>query len=138
VPLAFLHLIVMPSPHCTDQFIFKSVGLTGCPFPAALCPNHRCRQLDTLNIFSLVFHFNLDTLTAIWTVLYMNWTPSIGSRNRTNLELTGLLVPLTMLSLNHQNHNYGLSGPYFLHGKIWFVMKIRWIALREIHGELNL
>jgi hypothetical protein len=44
----------------------------------------------------------------------MDWTPSIGSRNSTNLKLTNLLVPLTMLSHNYQNHNYSLMGPCFL------------------------
>jgi hypothetical protein len=91
MPLALLHLIAMPSPHCTDtylliasvqpmlltivailqctdQFIFKGVGLTGRPFPTASFPNHRCGQL-TPQMYSIFhFHFSLDTLTVIWTL----------------------------------------------------------------------
>jgi hypothetical protein len=56
------------------QFIFKGVCLTGRPFPATSCPNHRCGQLE----------------------------------RSYKLKLTNSLVPLTMLSHNHQNHNYNL------------------------------
>jgi hypothetical protein len=31
-----------------------------------------------LKYFISAFHYNLDILAAIWIILYMNWTPSIG------------------------------------------------------------
>jgi hypothetical protein len=59
--------------------------------------------VTSIGHLKFVSHFNLDTLT-------MDWTSSMGPRNPTNFELKNLLVPLIILSYNHQNHNYGLIG----------------------------
>jgi hypothetical protein len=95
----------MSSPHCTDASIlitsvqpvqlgsseldrcfnyqymdplsFGTVGLTGPLNVSATCPNRRYDHLNTPN---------MDILTLIWTILYMDWTPSMGSRNPTNLS----------------------------------------------------
>jgi hypothetical protein len=49
--------------------------------------NYHCTNPLLLNLIqiSLHFNFNLDTLTANWTI-YIDWTPSIGSKNPTNLS----------------------------------------------------
>jgi hypothetical protein len=38
----------------------------------------------------------------------------INPINSTIMSSQILLVPLIMMSHNHQNHNYGLMGPFFL------------------------
>jgi hypothetical protein len=68
----------------------------------------------------LDFHYNLGTLTAIWTldcnldclVYKLDSVYRIYKSYKCNL--TNLLVPLTILSHNHRNHNYDLMGPCFL------------------------
>jgi hypothetical protein len=61
------------------------------------------------------FSLQLRHLDSNLDTLIMDWTSSMGTRNSTNFELVNLLVPLTILSHNHQNYNYSLMKPYFLH-----------------------
>jgi metal-dependent hydrolase (beta-lactamase superfamily II) len=53
----------------------------------------------------MVWHLDSDL-----DILDMVWTTPMGPRNPTNINSQTLLVLLTMLSHNHQNHNYGLMG----------------------------
>ena len=45
----------------------------------------------------------------------MDRTTSVRLENPINMHSQTLLVPLIILSHNHQNHNYRLMGPCFLH-----------------------
>lgn len=71
--------------YCTDPFTFRGIGLAG----------------------QLVFHYNLGILETIWIPWIWfglhPWDLEILKNN-----LTNLLVPLTILSHNHQNHDYSL------------------------------
>jgi hypothetical protein len=62
-----LLLIAVATLHCTDQLYLEGTGLTGPQKTAVTCSNRGGCHLDTPNIFSEVFHYDLDTLTANWT-----------------------------------------------------------------------
>jgi hypothetical protein len=102
-----LHLISSSADRCIVWFIFDVVCSIDTCIHAELCPNH----------LGCHFHYNLNILTAIWTILYMDWIPSMEPRNPTNfykLEFSNPLVSFTVLSHNYKNYNYDLIGSYSL------------------------
>ena len=115
MPLVFLHLVVVAISQCTALLILDTVGSTD-PLILAILVQFISAVIwillkYSISIFSLYFwtlDSNSDTLT-------MDWTTSVRFENPINMHSQTLLVPLIILSHNHQNQNYGLMGPCFLH-----------------------
>ena len=63
-------------------------------------------------IFS--FSLRLEYLDGGLDVLDMIWTPSKGSKEFYKYNLANSLVPLIVLSLDHQNHSKCLNGAMFV------------------------
>jgi len=100
--------------HCNSA-LHRPVHFSWCRFirraliHAATCPIHLGCHLDTPKIF-YGFLLWLGHIGCDLDILGMNWTLSMGSRNPTIISSQNLLVPLTLLSLNHQNQNNDLNG----------------------------
>ena len=126
----FLCLMVIAILHCTDPFIFHGVGSSDVPSFMLLLVQSILTVIWTPSKYFINFYYGLGILVVIWTSwLWINWTLPMGSRNPTIMSSQNLLVPLTMLSLNHQNHSNDLSGVIFL--TIWYNN----LANRYVYGS---
>ena len=106
-PALLAYLVAVSIPRCTDPLQFDAVSLNFCWSLS--------KSTQLIFVFSLWFG-HLDSDLDISTI---DWTPSIGPRSPTNMHSQTLLVSLIILSHNHQDHNYSLTGPCFLDAWVW-------------------